>query len=80
MPSPYDRQVRETLARLGLIGKYAPNQIEAFMRVEHPTLDGLSRDQFTGEVALACECIATIGPDEAEKVAESMGLGREVAP
>ena len=55
---------------------FEPNHVEAYMRLEHSTLDGLSSEQFTDEVVLACECIQVAGIDEAERLAKTYGLGR----
>jgi hypothetical protein len=51
-----------------------PRQVEAWMRLEHPTLDGLSPERFAEEVATALACIAEAGPDESEVLARSFGL------
>jgi hypothetical protein len=53
---------------------YDPRHVEAFMRLEHSTLDGLHPEQFAREVQIACACINQIGHEQAEKTAESMGL------
>ena len=52
---------------------YKPAQIEAFMRVEHSTLDGLSPQRFASEVRLACQCIDA-DPAMASRLAASFGL------
>lgn len=52
----------------------APRLIEAYMRLEHPTLDGLSGQQFNDEVTIAIECIKEEGLEIAEQVAGSFGL------
>ena len=52
---------------------YKPAQIEAFMRVEHSTLDGLSRSRFASEVRFACQCIDA-DPAMASRLAASFGL------
>ena len=66
--TPYTDTIR-TLAP-----QYDAGQVEAFMRCEHPTLDGLSRAQFVKEVALACLCISEAGPEMSARVAASYGL------
>ena len=71
--TPYTDQIRQTLARLGHIG-VNPRHVEGYMRVEHPTLDGLSPRQFSAEVKFAVECAVADGPENAESVAESFGL------
>lgn len=69
----YEQLIREALAEQGAIGKYDPRHIEAFMRLEHSTLDGLSRGQFASEVSTARVCIDEGGRDGAESLARSYG-------
>ena len=49
-------------------------QVEAFMRIAHPTLDGLDRETFAEEVAISCEAIDLAGPAEAAALARTFGL------
>jgi hypothetical protein len=51
-----------------------PRHVEAWMRLEHPTLDGLSPERFTAEVRVALGCIADAGPDQSEALAASFGI------
>ena len=51
-----------------------PRHVEAWMRLEHPTLDGLSPEGFAAEVRMAIACIAEAGPQESEALAASFGL------
>lgn len=51
-----------------------PRHVEAFMRLEHSTLDGLSALQFNEEVAIAVECVRTVGKESAEETARSFDL------
>ena len=51
-----------------------PRWVEAWMRLEHPTLDGLSPERFAAEVRIALACIAEAGPQESEALAASFGL------
>jgi hypothetical protein len=69
----YRDSIRQDAAALGYVGA-DPRHIEAWMRLEHPTLDALSREQFRAEVATAIECIAAAGPAESEALAQSFGL------
>jgi hypothetical protein len=39
-----------------------PRHVEAWLRIEHGTLDHLSRPRFEREVAIALACIAEAGP------------------
>ena len=61
-----------------IIKEFAPNHdprhIEGYMRLEHSTLDGLSRAEFKNEVKIAVECIREDGLENAEKNAVSFGL------
>lgn len=80
--SQYTQSIREDAASLGYLGAN-PRHIEAWMRLEHPTLDGLSRQQFRYEVLMAIECIKAAGEAESEGLAQPYGLveraSREVA-
>ena len=51
-----------------------PRHVEAWMRLEHPTLDGLSRRAFDEAVQEALACARAAGPDESEALAASFGL------
>ena len=68
MATPYEHQIRP------LAPTYDPRHIEAFMRSEHPTLDGLSAARFRSEVKIACLCVDEGGVEMAEKIAKSFGL------
>ena len=69
----YQRTIRETAARLGRVG-VDPRHVEAWMRVEHPTLDGLDRRRFDTEVEIAVACIDHAGAEQSEALALSFGL------
>jgi hypothetical protein len=51
-----------------------PRHVEAYMRLEHGTLDHLTPKQFRTAAALAITCIIEGGIDAAEKLAKSYGL------
>ena len=51
-----------------------PRYIEAYMRIEHPTLDALSKDQFHKEILISIVCFDVDGIDNAEALASSFGL------
>lgn len=70
----YQPMIREDLARLGVVGQYDPRHVEGWMRAEHETLDGLSRQRFAEEVVIAVACIDAAGADQSEQVARSFGL------
>ena len=71
--SAYRDLIRETMARLGRIGAADPRHVESWMRLEHDCLDGLGRQQFDDEVAIALQCIAA-DPKASDRLAESIGL------
>lgn len=52
---------------------YDPRHIEAFMRIEHGTLDHLTPARFAADVRIACACVDDGGPDFAESIAQSYG-------
>lgn len=68
MQTPYTARIK------AMAPQYDPRHIEAFMRVEHPTLDGLPLDQFKREVRIASLCINEAGVAQSERIAASFGL------
>lgn len=68
----YQKVISEILEELGLTG-YDPRHIEAYMRLEHGTLNRLSRGQFRREVKICAECVDE-DADGAESLAKSFGL------
>jgi hypothetical protein len=70
----YQQTIKEILAAQGCVGKYDPRHIEAYMRLEHSTLDGLSLSKFKREVTLCAQCVDEGGRDAAERNARSFGL------
>jgi hypothetical protein len=71
--SAYQDTIRECAARVGRT-RIDPRHVEAWMLVEHPTLDGLSPRQFDAEVAAAIACIDEAGVEQSEALAGSFGL------
>ena len=65
--------IREHVARLGRIG-VDPRHVEAWMRIEHGTLDGLGPGRFRNEVEVAIALIDRAGTAESEALARSFGL------
>lgn len=53
---------------------YDPRHIEAFMLLQHDTLDHLSREQMAAEVNICAACVDEGGEDAAELLAQSYGL------
>lgn len=72
--SIYEPVIRQQLAflRKDLPGREM--EIEAIMRIEHPTLDHLSAEAFAAEVGLAVELIETTPESVTREIAESMGF------
>ena len=60
--------------RIKQLSAFNPRHVEAYMRVERNTLDGLSARQFASEVRFAEECIREGGGELAERIAKSFGL------
>jgi len=73
MKSPYYESIRNEIARQGKIG-IDPRHVEAYMRLEHSTLDGLSKSQFNSEVRIGIMCTQEAGKQSAELCAQSFGL------
>lgn len=70
----HQQAIRETMAQLGRIGAADPRHVEAWMRTEHATLDGLSRSRFKAEVEIALQCISAVPSADSESLAQSFGL------
>lgn len=69
----YAEMIRESAAKQGFLGANV-RWVEAWMRGEHPCLDGLTRGQFDREVRAAIQCIQEAGPEMSEAVAKSHGI------
>jgi truncated hemoglobin YjbI len=69
----YETAIREDAALLGVPG-INPAHIEAWMRVEHGTLDALSPAQFRDEVLVAVACARASTSAENDALAASYGL------
>ena len=71
--TPYaEKAILKDLELLGVEG-VDPRHVEAYMRLEHGTLDALSSREWTREVVRAVVLIAA-DPDGAERLARSQGL------
>lgn len=68
----YAETIRMAAARQGRRG-YDARQIEAWMRLEHDTLDALGPAEFEREVETACRCMDA-DPELSRKLADSLGL------
>jgi hypothetical protein len=71
--SPYYERIKGYLSLLGR-EQVDPRHVEAYMRLEHPTLDGLTKYGFTQEVKIALQCIDASTPEDNESCAQSFGL------
>lgn len=71
--SPYYERIRGYL-NLMKRDDCDPRHAEAYMRLEHPTLDGLSVSRFRKEVKIAVACIDACTTSENEATAQSFGL------
>lgn len=69
----YQQSIREILARTGNVGVNS-RHVEASMRCEHGTLDGLSKSDFRQSVLDSIDEIQEMGSDMASRLAESLGL------
>jgi len=69
----YQQMIREELARMGRIG-VEPRHVEAWMRSEHSTLDGLGVAGFAQEVRAAVACVDAAESGLSEQVAQSYAL------
>lgn len=70
----YQQIIREELAKAGHVG-LDPRWIEGYMRLDHGTLDALSRAQFARETREIAEgIVVTATQAEAESLARSYGL------
>jgi hypothetical protein len=72
--SAYRQMIRETMARTGHVATADPRHVEAWMRLQHGCLDGLSSQQFTDEVSIALRCVAAGPLSNSEALAASFGL------
>lgn len=69
----YQKLISEILEELH-IEDVPPHWVEAYMRLEHGTLDSLTRAAFKREVREAVACVQAFGVEAAEKLALSSGL------
>ena len=70
----YQQVIRGILMQIGYTGRYDPRHIEAYMRLQRPTLDGISGDTFKQEVKIGVTCVDADGIENAERLAQSFGL------
>jgi len=72
--SAYEQLIRDAMARAGRVGAADPRHVEAWLRLEHGCLDGLSPAQFRAEVNVALRCITACPLADSESLARSYGL------
>ena len=74
MSSFYQDEITTILAAAGDLPRVEARIIEAWMRVEHGTLDALTARQFREEVVVAAFCARDASDDQNEALARSYGL------
>ena len=57
-----------------LAPEYDPAHVEAWMRLEHDTLDALDATRFASEVKAAVACVLEAGTEQTDQLARSYGL------
>ena len=67
-PTLYQRRIAERASDVD------PRHVEAWMRLEHSTLDGLSAAEFARESEEAAALVRAAGTTESEVLAASFGL------
>lgn len=67
----YQDLIREDLAAIGEVG-VSPRFVEAWMRVQHDTLDSLSPRMFRREVKIAAACVHASTDEKNEALAMSI--------
>jgi len=72
--SSYQRTIQNHLNRIFVGGIYSPRHIEALMRLDRPTLDHLSMEEFRGAIEEAASAARLFKPADLEAIAESFGL------
>lgn len=72
--SIYTVSIKNRLAEIGQIAVYDARHIEAYMRLNHSTLDHLSKKQFNNAIDLAIADINVDGRKMAEQLAISYNL------
>lgn len=60
--------------RISALTDQEPRYVEAWMRLEHGTLDALTPERFESEVCIANACIAASTVKQSEELARSYGL------
>ena len=71
----YQQMIKETLAKMGRVDAMKDaHVVEAWMRLEHGTLDALGGARWTRAVREAIECYDTASIEESEGLAKSYGL------
>jgi len=68
----YTTRIERDLAALGL--RADPRHVEAWMRLEHSTLDWMDAARFRSEVRIAVECIRAASAEQTSDLARSLGL------
>ena len=69
----YQQSIKKELSELGR-EEIDSRHIEAYMRLEHGTLDALSKKQFEEEIFICAACVDASTYVENEALARSYGL------
>lgn len=69
----YQKTIRQSLAAINRPDVDA-RHAEAMIRLEHSTLDHLSREDFRRECEIAAACVDEAGAAMSEKIAQSFAL------
>ena len=72
--SNYQTHIRRYLERRGAADRFRPRHLEAIIRCNYGTLDGLSTAQFNRAIRDAMEEHATMTEADLESIARSYGL------
>jgi hypothetical protein len=72
--SAYAERIAAVMEEEGVRAEVSVRHVEAYMRVGHPTLDGLSALTFREEVRLAVLCVEAVALVKSEALARSYGL------
>lgn len=70
----YQTLITTMMADAGTIEVADPRHIEAWMRIEHPTLDALGLPEFAAEIQMAIACVRAEPLAISEELARSIGL------
>ena len=70
----YQKSIKQLLLEVYKRTDIDPRHVEGYMRLQHSTLDGLSKKQFAEEVEIGIMCVDMDGIKNAEQNALSYAL------